>query len=139
MGYRFVDHTADVAADVTGATLDELFASAAAALTDVITDRGEVRASGHIPVALSAASVEDLLVDWLNELLYVFEVRRFLTADADVHVTADAPPRLEAIARGEPQDAARHPIRVLVKGATYHALRIQHADEGWQARIVFDV
>jgi len=43
MGYRFIDHTADVAADLTGGTLEELFLSAAQALTDTITELSAVQ------------------------------------------------------------------------------------------------
>ena len=54
MTYHFVDHTADVAADLTGGTLDELFASAAAALTDTITDASNVHAKEDLPLTVSS-------------------------------------------------------------------------------------
>ena len=70
MGYTFIDHTADVAADLTGRTLEELFASAAQALTDTLTERSQVHTVITQSVTLEAPTPEDLLVDWLNELLY---------------------------------------------------------------------
>ena len=139
MGYRFIDHTADVAVDLSGATPGELFASAAEALMDTITDRTLVRPVQSDEVALEAASPEDLLVDWLNELLYRFEVRDLLVANAEVTVTMEGPCRLAATVRGEPFDPGRHPSRALVKGATYHGLRVEQQDGEWRARIVFDI
>ena len=140
MSYSFVDHTADVAADLAGRTLEELFASAAQALTDTLTDRREVGRGTADEVAVDAGSLEDLLVDWLNELLYRFEVRNLLVADADVGVRAAGHRwHLDATVHGEPFDPTRHPPRVLVKSATYHGLHIVERDGEWRARIVFDI
>lgn len=141
MSYLFIDHTADVAADLAGHTLGELFDSAAQALTDTMTDRTLVERAKSVEVALDAASLEELLVDWLNELLYQFEVRHFLVADADVAVTrtADGLVHLAATARGELFDPARHPHRVLVKSATYHGLNVTEQNGEWRARIVLDI
>jgi SHS2 domain-containing protein len=140
MGYTFIDHTADVAADLTGRTLNELFASAAQALTDTISELDRVRPVVTQSVTLEAGSIETLLVDWLNELVYRFEVQNMLFSDATVTVE----PRqdrwmLGATVAGELFDPARHPSRVLVKGATYHGLEITDQAGDWRARIVLDI
>ncbi len=138
--YTFIDHTADVAADLTGRSPAELFASAAHALTDTITDRTLVSAETAERVQVESGSLEDLLVDWLNELLYRFEVRNLLVRDAEVALTPDGDRwQLDATVRGEAFDPARHPMRVLVKSATYHSLHIVERDGHWSARIVFDI
>ena len=140
MGYTFIDHTADVAADLTGRTLDDLFASAAQALTDTLSELDRVRPVVTQSVTLEAGSIETLLVDWLNELLYRFEVQNMLFCDATVTVE----PRqdrwmLGATVAGELFDPARHPSRVLVKGATYHGLTVSETAGEWRARIVLDI
>ena len=140
MGYRFIDHTADVAADLTGGTLEELFLSAAQALTDTITELSAVQPAVTQSVTLESGAVEDLLVDWLNELLYRFEVQNVLFADGSVTVEDRAGHwHLNAAVAGEPYDPARHPVRVLVKSATYHGLKVTHEQGTWGARIVFDI
>jgi SHS2 domain-containing protein len=140
MGYAFVDHTADIAADLTGRSAGELFASAAQALTDTITDLSAVCPVVTQSVTLEAGSLEDLLVDWLNELLYRFEVQNVLVSDASVTVREDAGRwYLAATVGAERFDPAKHPARVLVKSATYHGLRITHEQGTWAARIVFDI
>src|SRR3954466_14843051 len=125
MGYRFIDHTADVAAELTARSAAELFASAAQALTDTITELGSVHPSVTQSVTLEAGSLEDLLVDWLNELLYLFEVQNMLVSGAAVTLR-DAAGRwhLDAVITGEGYEPSRHPYRVLVKSATYHGLHI---------------
>ena len=138
--YTFIDHTADVAADLTGSSAAELFASAAQALTDTMTDRTLVSPTSTEHVELESGSLEDLLVDWLNELLYRFEVRNLLVADTEVALTPDGDRwRLDATVRGDAFDPARHPMRVLVKSATYHSLHLVEHDSHWSARIVFDI
>ncbi|HYT68617.1 MAG TPA: archease [Vicinamibacterales bacterium] len=140
MGYAFVDHTADVAAELTGRTLGELFVSAAQALTDTITELSSVHPAITQSVTLESGSVEDLLVDWLNELLYRFEVQNMLVSDATVAIEErTARWYLSATIAGEPCDPARHPSRVLVKSATYHGLSVTQKSGTWRARIVFDI
>jgi len=139
--YRLLDHTADLALEVTAATLDTLFAEAAAALTDCLTEIDRVEGRAERRFALAAGDLEALLVDWLSEVLYAFEVDRFLLREAAVTVEAEAAggPRLRAVARGETLDPRRHAGRVSVKGITYHGLEVRATAEGWAARVVLDV
>ena len=140
MGYTFIDHTADVAADLSAGSPAGLFRFAAQALTDTITDIGAVRPSVTQSVTLESGTVEDLLVDWLNELLYRFEVRNMLVSDAAVTLRESGGRwQLEATTSGEPFDPERHPTRVLVKSATYHGLEVTHGAGTWRARVVFDI
>lgn len=140
MGYEFIDHTADVAADLTGQTVEELFTSAAQALTDTITHLDAVRPLVTQSVTLESGALADLLVDWLNELLYRFEVQNMLVSDATVTIASAADRwHLGGTIAGEPFDPARHPSRVLVKSATYHGLSVTREHGTWRARIVFDI
>src|ERR1051326_3065666 len=140
MGYAFIDHTADVAADLWGPTLPQLFHSAAQALTDTLTSLDRVHPALTQSVTLEAAGLDDLLVDWLNELLYRFEVQNMLFVEANVTVDErDTRWFLDGTIAGEPFDSARHRSRVLVKGATYHGLHVARDADGWRARIVFDI
>jgi SHS2 domain-containing protein len=141
VSHRFLDHTADVGVEITAASLDALFAEAAEALTETITDRAAVRAVLERRFELVARDLETLLVDWLNELVYVFEVDRQLFAGAAVTVSATAEGwQLVAVARGEAFDSARHPIAVLVKAVTHHGLEVVGQPGGtWSARVIFDI
>ncbi len=140
MGYTFIDHTADVAAELAGRTREDLFAFAAQALTDTLTEIERVHPVVTQFVTAEAGSLEDLLVDWLNELLYRFEVHNMLFSGASVTLEERAGRwHLGATVAGEVLDPARHPSRVLVKGATYHGLKITEQDGGWRATIVLDV
>jgi SHS2 domain-containing protein len=93
-------------------------------------------------------------VDWLNELLFLFETERLLVAraavslDAPAAVSLDAPAAvsldrravsLRAGVHGERHDPARHGLKVLVKAVTYHGLAIERAAEGYVATVIFDI
>lgn len=142
MTYRFLDHTADVAVELAAPTLGELFAEALAAFTDTVTELDRVAAGAERRFAVEAGDVESLLVDWLGELLYAFEVDRLLFRQAEVEVAEVEGGRLRlgARVRGEAYDPDRHPIKVLVKAVTYHGLEVREVDGGgWLGRVIFDI
>lgn len=140
MGFDFLDHTGDVAVRVRAASLGALFADAAGALTATLVEAGAVRPAARHDVSLEAASPDLLLVDWLNELVYRFEVDGFLVARADARVAeAGGAWRLDAAVFGEPLDEARHQVRVPVKGVTYHRLAIAEVDGALETMVVFDI
>ena len=117
-----------------------LFSAAADALTEAVTDPASVHPERSLTLDVRAEDLETLLVDWLAELVYRFEVDQWLTASAEVAVGEDpAGFHLHATVRGETFDSARHPIKVLIKGVTYHALSIAETPGGWTATVVFDI
>ena len=136
----FFDHTGDVGVSLSAATLPELFGEAALAFTETVTDLTRVRYQSSHPVTITAATLDDLMVEWLGELLYRFEVQNLLVAVADLEVReTGAAWTLAGFVRGEPFDPARHEIRVLVKGVTYHRLGISQADGRWTTDVVLDI
>jgi SHS2 domain-containing protein len=140
MGYRFLDHTADVAFEVEAASRDEVFSEALAAFTDTITEIDRVEERMTRRFELQASQADLLLVDWLTELLYAYEMEGLLFHGADVRVRGEAGAfELVADARGEVQDEERHPTKVLIKAVTYHALEVAETADGWRARVIFDI
>ena len=141
MAVEFFDHTADVGAYITAPSIESLFTEAAAALTATVTnaDRVEPRVSRHI--TLHAPDINELLVDWLSELVGRFDIEQFLARSAAVTIREHAGEwKLEAHVRGEIAEPPRHPINVVVKGVTYCELRIEQTADGiWRTRVIFDV
>jgi SHS2 domain-containing protein len=80
-----------------------------------------------------------LLVDWLEELLYRFEINGLLADDCDVAIVPGDPVRLNAHVRCERRDETRHPIKVLVKAVTFHGLHVTQTRDGYEATVVFDI
>jgi SHS2 domain-containing protein len=135
--YEIFEHTADFGIRVRAGSLPELFADAARGLFSlIVTNFGEVRAVEEGKFSLSADTQEDLLHDWLSELLYTFSVRRLVLSEFNVQVDAT---KLVATARGEPINLKRHQIDVEVKAVTWHALKVEQDSDGWLAEVIVDV
>jgi SHS2 domain-containing protein len=140
LSWAVVEHTADVGIEVRAATLEALFADAAAGFCDVITEAARVGADEERAFEVEEASLDLLLVTWLEELLFRFDTTGVLYphGEASVEGTGESW-SLRARMRGERFDAARHPLKVQVKAITYHGLEVACDDQGWQARVIFDI
>ncbi len=135
--FEFLDHTADVAVVARGDDLPQTFASAARAMFEVLADLGSVREKLSREVEVASDSVDTLLVDWLNELLYLFETEHLLLSRFLVHNLQQN--TLKATVFGEVMEPGRHHLRTGIKAATYHLLEVKCSDTGCEARVVFDV
>ncbi len=130
-------HASDIGVRGIGRTREEAFAQAALALTAVVADPATVRAREAVALRAQADDDEMLLVAWLDAIIYEMAVRSMLFSEFRVTL-ADG--RLDAVARGEAVDVARHQPAVEIKGATLCELRVaQQADGGWVAQCVVDV
>lgn len=130
-------HTADLAFRLYGETLGELFANAARALYGVITDRRKIKIAGYQKIAVEAPDREALLVEWLNQLLYLFDTEGFI--GRDIQVEEITPYGLKALVGGEPFDPERHEFKTGIKAATYHHLEVKATANGWEATIILDI
>jgi len=135
--YEFVDHTGDIGVRVFGQTLPELFQQAAEALTFIITDPETLQIKETRKILLEAKTDEELLITWLNELVYLFDTQGLLFKSFEVLSVHDH--HFEALAQGERYVQDRHPIKTAVKAATYHQLKIENHQGVWTAQVIFDL
>ena len=135
--YEFVDHTGDIGVRVFGERLPELFQQAAEALTFIITDPETIRIKETRKILLEAKTDEELLITWLNELVYLFDTQGLLFKSFEVLSVHDH--HFEALAQGERYVQDRHPIKTAVKAATYHQLKIENHQGVWTAQVIFDL
>lgn len=136
-GFEIFAVTADKGIRARGRNLPEVFVHAARGLWSLMVEVGTARADRMLPVSLEANDREALLVAWLNELLYLYEVEKFVAAEFAITYLSDT--RLEAEVWGEGLIPGRHSPIGHVKAATYHLLRVQPTAEGWEAQVVVDV
>jgi len=135
--FEFVDHTGDLGVRLFGDSLPRLFEQAAEALTFILTDPQAIRINESRRLLLEAKTDEELLITWLNELVYLFDTEGILFRNYDVLSVHDH--HLEALAQGEIYDEGRHPIKTAVKAATYHQLKIETHQGVWTAQVIFDL
>jgi len=136
-GHQLVEHTADIGIRAWSLSEAGLFREAALGLIEVLVGPVEAAGDQELVLTLEAASGEELLVAWLNELLFQFEARAFLPAAISVEIRGDR--SLRAQLQGERYDPRRHPLERQVKAATYHQLQIVRREAIWQATIYLDL
>ena len=135
--YELLDHTADIGIAAFGKDLPEAFATAAYAMFDILTDIDKIQETDSFEIKVSAANVEDLLVAWLDELLYRYETERYVNRRFVISDMNDT--SLRATVFGERIDATRHEIKTEIKSVTYHQLQIEKMEGEWKVQVIFDV
>ncbi len=131
------EHTADIGIRVQSDTLDGLFSDAACGFTEVLAgDLGQIKPRTQQTFNVQGTDAAELLADWLGELLFAFETKRFLFCEFAVCVQAHG---LTATARGEPYDPTRHRLAHEIKAITRHAFALQRTPDGWEATLLLDV
>jgi SHS2 domain-containing protein len=135
--FELIEHTADVGVEASGADLREAFEAAAEGMFSIIAETESVKPTETYQVEADADDAEALLVEWLNELLYLFDAKNVLLCRFSV--TSLTPIRLEADVFGEKYDPSRHRINMAVKAATYHAVSVEEDDAGARVRVILDV
>ena len=136
---REIEHTADAGAVVRGGTLPRLFENASRAMFDLICDRRAVRPLRSVRIAVQGSSLEDLLVRWLSELLYLLETEDMLFTSFTLARVDRTLFRARGSARGERIDRSRHRLRRELKAVTYHQIEVVRGRSAWRVRLVFDV
>jgi SHS2 domain-containing protein len=136
-GWEHFEVEADVGVHAWGATLEACFRQCALGVFNLIVPLEAVAPLEPREVSAQAETVEALLVNWVNELLYLHEVEGFAVHDV-------AEPRIEggrayATVMGEPLDVARHPRGIQVKAATFHQLALDQQPGHVEARLVIDI
>ena len=136
MPYTLREHTADIAVEAPGESIDDIFAAVANGLAAAMCE--DVPAEGErFRLTVTAESAEALLFDYLDELIYQRDVRNVLPVDNDATVTETTDGwTVDARARGVPLSAvtARE-----VKAVTYSEMELRETPTGWYAYVVFDV
>ena len=136
--YETFEHMADLGLQVRAADLGALFAEAGRGFLSILVENpSDVRPQQRdIKLQIEGTDKDYLFFDWLNELLYRFEIDHLLLAEFDVTLDQHG---LRAIARGEPVDPDRHHLAHEIKAITYHQLEVRQVPDGWQAVVIVDI
>ncbi len=131
--FEEIEHTADLAMRAYGRDMKELFVNAAYGMFSLMADLEGLTPTVTREVRLEAPDQEALLVDWLNELLYLNEVEEEVYCSFEIHSLS--PTEISATVGG---DKAGEVTKV-IKAATFHDLEITRTEDGYIATITFDV
>jgi SHS2 domain-containing protein len=137
--YEFFEHTADVGVRVWAHNEEEFFVNCANALFKLMVNKKEKGKYREEEINLEAESLEELLVNWLNELISIFFACNFLPVEYKVKIE-EKPLRLYAQLKGEEFNPYQRKINTEIKAATYHNLKIEKDDKGiLKGEVIFDV
>lgn len=156
MNYQILEHTGDLKIKVWGRDLPELFKNAAAAMFSAVAGRtttrtttNEQRATKTRPdlksptlrrekpkkIEIKGADYESLLVNFLNELLYLSDVQNKGFLAQNIEIKENGSKKLTAQLLSLPLP----PLEVEIKSATYHDLKITKTAAGYETTVVFDI
>lgn len=135
--FEVIEHTADTGIRAFGKDLKEAFENAAYGMFSLVADLSKVQEKESRDVAVEAEDLEELLVEWLNELLYLLEVDGLIFKSFKIDEIDDH--RLKARVYGEPVDPDKHDLGIDIKAVTYHMLKVARTDNVWETQVIFDV
>ena len=134
--FEIVDHTADVGIIAYGIDMSQAFVNAARALFSLITELNDIQEVLHRDIELTAPDEESLQVEWLNELIYLFDAENIIFKRFDITQLNNT--LLKARSYGEKVDNSKHKLKIGVKAATYHMLKVDKGD-GCKIQVLFDI
>ena len=135
-GFEIIEHTADAGIRAYGSDIKEVFANTARGLFSLITELDDVGEAEYRDIELTAPDEENLLVEWLNELIYLFDAENMLFKRFEISEIDKT--KLKVRSYGERVDSSRHQLKTGVKAATYHMLKIERGDV-CKAEVLFDI
>jgi SHS2 domain-containing protein len=133
--FELIEHTADMGLAAYGKSLGEAFANAAYGMFSIIAELDAVREVETRRVEINEDDLESRLFEWLNSLLYYFDVEMLLFRRFDIMEFGEG--RLVAECHGEKYDPSRHQLRTGVKSATYYMIEVDR--EKKRVQVIFDV
>jgi len=134
--YKIIEHTADVGIEAHGKTLEEAFEEAAKGMFAIITNEGKIESKEKRRIEIPLDRDEEiLLVDWLNELLYIHDVEGLVFGEFEVKINK----KLTGYAYGEKYSRQKHGYGMQIKAVTYHMLEIKRNKKGVTIKVLFDI
>jgi len=139
--YKTIDHTADIAIEISGSSLEDLFHTAWQAWYETVLGGLKVHSKVRKNIKLRAATTEELLVSFLGEINYWLLVKKWIAAKIEQleFSTGNGLLILETVVSGQSLNSDKHELQVEVKAVTFHQMEIKQLDNNFSTRLVFDV
>lgn len=135
--FETFDHTADLGLRIKAETLEELFVEAAQGITaQIVENVAEISTTDELTIEKQGTEIDYLLFDWLDELIYQYDVHNRIFAKFEINLTDEG---FTATLRGEPVDRDKHILSHEVKAVTYHGFSVEETEHGWRAEFIVDI
>jgi SHS2 domain-containing protein len=139
--YEFIDHTADIALQLKGSSLEELFAAAALGLREAVIEKGEVEGNEEKSIELKEGSLEELLVRFVDELNYLISSSKWLFTEIKFIeiLNGEDHYELKVLLAGDSFSDKNIELRVEIKAVTFHQLDLILEEGVYSTKLVFDI
>jgi SHS2 domain-containing protein len=135
--YRLTTRQSELAVRVVGNSQADLFANSAFALFDVMSDIETIEIKDRLPLEVEGADRDDLLVNWMRELLYLYQGSGYLLKEFQIREVKDTLVKAEVC--GEKINPDRHEIKQEIATVAYHQSRMAKTGNQWTAQLIFEV
>jgi len=135
--YHVSKHASDLTMRIVGKSEADLLTNSAFALFDLMTDLEKVQPLEPLPVEAEGIDQDDLIVNWMRELLYIFQVSGYLVKEFKIQEIKDNHVRAEV--RGEKFNPDSHEILQELHSVLYEQCRMEKTGNQWTARVTFEI
>jgi SHS2 domain-containing protein len=136
--FELIEHTADIGIRAFGKNIERMFKNAALGMFSLITDNPKIQQQITLKIRISSDSLENLLGDWLSELLYLFETKRFIYKNSVLYINTKKN-FLSATLKGENLNLKKHSLHTYIKAVTRHNLSVFKKNNLWVGEVIVDV
>ncbi|MCP8321267.1 MAG: archease [archaeon] len=138
--YTFLEHIVDAFIEAYGKNLEEAFESAGMALVDTMIHIEKVDEKIEDHIIVNGWDLKSLLYNWLEDLLIKVTSEGKVYSSFNVKISEkEGIYELEAIAKGEGLDIAKHEPKTEVKAVTYHLMQIYKKQNRYVVRFLLDL
>ena len=135
--YRITTHQNELAVRIVGNSQAELFANSGLALFDVMADSAKIAATERLAIEVEGSDRDDLMVNWIRELLYLYQGSGYLLKEFKINEVKDT--LVKAEVAGEKIDPDRHEIKQEIAAVAFHKSRMQKTGNQWIAQVIFEI
>jgi len=135
--YRITTHQNELAVRIVGNSQADLFANSGFALFDVMSDIDKIEAAERLSLEVEGSDRDDLMVNWIRELLYLYQGSGYLLKEFKINEVKDT--LVKAEVAGEKIDPDRHEIKQEIAAVAFHKSRMQKTGNQWIAQVIFEI
>ncbi len=136
--FEYLDHTADIAVKVTADSIEDLFIAASDALKDSLAENIKQESAETKRINLNEYSSEELLVSFLNELNYLFSVKKWLL-NSVISISIDKYEKVWRLKTECQGSKASCVYKEEIKAVTFHRMEIKSENGKFSCILVFDI
>lgn len=140
MKYKFLEHTADVMFEAYGKNVEELFENSGLALEEIMVKISTLEIEESYDITLEADSLENLLYDFLSEIIFIKDTESLLFKKFKVTIHhGNKKYELIAECKGEKINRDKHELVDDAKAITMHEFEVKQKGKVWVSRVLVDI